>query len=707
MSDLPARGRRLLELRFCYPVGVEPHAFLHDLATVLGVAAITTVVFQKLKQPVVLGYLLAGLVIGPHVPVPLVADLRTVQTLSELGVILLMFSVGLEFRIRKLLRLAPNAGLVGVLEIGLMFFLGASAAALFGWTSTERIYAGAIVAISSTTIVVKAFDAQRVGGHQRALVLGVLVIEDLVAVLLLAALAALSAGGGLSGRDLALTLFRLFGFLGVLLVAGLLLVPRLFRAVVALGQPETTLVAAIGVCFATALLAQRMGYSVALGAFVAGMLLAESGKEHEIERLVHPVRDLFGAVFFVSVGMLIDPALVWEQKAAIALFFPLVLVGKIIAVSLGGFLAGNGVRTALQAGFSLAQIGEFSFILAALGTSLGAIGPHLYPMAVATSALTALTTPALVRHSGGVADWVDRTLPRPLQTFAALYGSWLERLRASSPHATSRLRRLLRLFLLDALLVVVLAAGSRLAAPSLSDWLQSLVPLGPVWTRAALRGAGFLLALPLLWGILNVTHRIGALLAERVLAEVAPGAPDPAASPRRVLAVALQFGLILLVGVPLLAVTQPLLPPLVGVAVLLFLLAVVLVGLWRSASDLQGHVRAGAQVIVDVIAAQGASGAPPDLEAEGALVAQVHRLLPGLGEPEPARLVAGANAVGKSLRTLNLRGRSGATVLGIARGGTQILLPDGAEVLQAGDVVALAGATEAIAAARTLLAEPV
>jgi CPA2 family monovalent cation:H+ antiporter-2 len=679
----------------------DGHHFLRDLATVLGVAAVTTVAFQMLRWPVVLGYLLAGLVVGPHVPIPLVADLGTVQTLSELGLILLLFSVGLEFRIGKLLRVAPNAGLVGLVEVGLMLFLGATCARLLGWSGQEQVYAGGVVAISSTTIVVKAFDAQRVGGRQRELVLGVLVVEDLIAILLLAGLTAWSAGGGLSGRELLTAVGRLLGFLLLLITVGLLTVPRLFRAVVRLGQPETTLVAAVGFCFTIALLAQAAGYSVALGAFVAGMLVAESGREQEIEHLVRPVRDLFAAIFFVSVGMLIDPRLIARSWLPIAVFTPLVLCGKIAAVGVGAFLAGNSVRSSVMAGFSLAQIGEFSFILAGLGRAVGAVGEQLYPVAVAVAAITALTTPSLVRAAGPVSDWVDRRLPRPLQTFAALYGSWVERLRASrGAGQRSRVRRAVRLLLLDATSLLGLVFLSSLAGPSAAGWMQAQLGVGPRVTGWLLPVAGFALALPLLWGLLRVSRQLAGLLSNEAFPAPPGGATDPAAAPRRVLAVALHAGLLLLVGVPVLPITAPFLPPLSGALALTSLLALSLSGLWRSAADLQGHLRAGALVVVEVIAAQGASAAREDQAAGHALLEQVHSLLPGLGEPEPATIGAGSRAAGKTLRELNLRGRTGATVLGIARGEEQLILPDGAERLLEGDLLALAGSSEAISAAR-------
>src|SRR6266571_267052 len=292
------------------PLMHDAHEFLKSLTIVLGVAAVTTVVFQRLRQPVVLGYIIAGLIVGPHVPIPLVADPVVVQTLSELGVILLLFSLGLEFSLRRLAEVGPTAGLTALLETSFMIWLGFTIGRLLGWTGLESLFAGAVIAISSTTIIAQAFEEQGVTGKLRQLVLGILIAEDLIAVLLIAVLTGVASGSGLAPGPLAATVARLVGFLVALITVGLLLVPRAMRAVSRLNRRQTTLVASIGICFAVALLARAFGYSVALGAFLAGSLVAESGEEKQVERLVGPVRDVFGAVFFVSVGMLFDPALI-------------------------------------------------------------------------------------------------------------------------------------------------------------------------------------------------------------------------------------------------------------------------------------------------------------------------------------------------------------------------------------------------------------
>lgn len=321
---------------------MDSHSFLQSLAVVLCVAAVATVVFQRLHQPVVFGYLLAGMIVGPHISIPLVADPQTVRVLSELGVILLMFSLGLEFSIRKLVQISRNAGMVALFECSVMVSVGYLVGQMLGFTRIESIFAGAITGISSTTIIVKAFEEQKVKGRVTELVFGILIMEDLIAIFLLTVLTTVARSGSISPADLGLTAVRLVMFLAPLIGFGLLTVPRAIRAVVRLGRPETTLVASIGICFAAALLALSFGYSVALGAFIAGSLIAESGHELEIERLVRPVRDMFAAIFFVSVGMMIDPIALTEHWPAVMVLTLAVIIGKVLAVTVGAFLAGHG-----------------------------------------------------------------------------------------------------------------------------------------------------------------------------------------------------------------------------------------------------------------------------------------------------------------------------------------------------------------------------
>jgi CPA2 family monovalent cation:H+ antiporter-2 len=671
---------------------VSPHDFLSALTVVLCVAAVTTVTCQKLKLPVVLGYVIAGLIIGPHVPVPLVADTSLVTAISELGVILVMFSLGLEFSLSQLKRVGPTSGLTAIIETGIMFSLGFAVGRLLGWTTIESIFTGALVAISSTTIIVKTFDEQGVAGRLRELVVGVLIVEDLVAILLLATLTAISSGAGLSASALVGTLGRLAAFLAVLVGVGLLVVPRVARAVLKLGRPETTLVASVGFCFSIALLAQHFGYSVALGAFIAGSLVAESGEGKTIEHLVQPLRDLFAAIFFVSVGMLIDPAQVAAHWGAAVVLFFVVIIGKVFSVSLGSFLTGSGTRASVQAGMSLAQIGEFSFIIAALGKTLGATGDFLFPVAAAVSVVTSLSTGWMVKASGPVASFIDRKLPRPVQTFTTLYASWVEQLREAPAKPEGGPRRKVRSLIIDAVLftvVVVVAVLSRRTEVTADFPLIIVVP------------AAVMAALPFLVGIVRMSLRLAAELAEGALPRRSDGKVDLAAAPRRVLLVTFQLVIVLALGIPMVVVLQPLLPSVPVALVLLLVLAGLGLAFWRSATNLEGHVRAGVEIISEALMSHSRGGKtqPPEQAVE-----EVGKLLPGLGlsAPSVVELAADSPAVGKTLAELNLRGVTGATVLAITRGQTGIIAT-ATETLQKEDRLALAGSREAIDAARLVL----
>jgi len=683
---------------------MDPHAFLQNLAVVLCVAAVATVVFQRLHQPVVFGYLLAGMIIGPHIPIPFVADPQTVRALSELGVILLMFSLGLEFSIRKLVQVSQKAGAVALFECSVMISVGYLVGQMLGLTRMESIFAGAIVGISSTTIIVKAFQEQKVKGRVTELVFGILIIEDLIAIFLLTILTTISRSGAVSPTDVLLTAMRLAMFLAALIGFGILIVPRAIRAVQKLGQPETTLVASIGICFAAALLALSFGYSVALGAFIAGSLVAESGHEIEIEKLVRPVRDMFAAIFFVSVGMMIEPAALTEHWRAVLALTLAVIIGKVLAVTIGAFLAGHGRRTAMKAGMSLAQIGEFSFIIAGVGVASGAINGWMYPVAIAVSAITTLTTPLLIKLSNRAAASIDHWLPEPIQTVAALYGSWIERVRGAprAPTERSGTNRIIRIILLDAALITAVVIGVDVELDRLSLLVGNMIGMPSARVRFMVVLVSAMITVPLIYGLITSARALGNHLARRAFADPQKGKVDLADAPRRALVIVVQLAVVLAVGIPIVAITQPFLPPHQGALVLTLLTLVLLVALWRNAANLQGHARAGAQIIASALTHQMAS--TDGASDEATLLEDVNTVLPGLGEPVAIRVVPQSIAVGRSLGQLNLRGATGATVLAIRRGTRQIPTPLGREVIEAGDVIAVAGSHDALAVARAVFA---
>lgn len=674
------------------------HAFLTSLSVVLCVAAVTTVVFQSLRQPVVLGYLLAGLLVGPQVLGARSIDPHTAEALAELGVILLMFSLGLEFSLRKLLRVGASSVAVALVEVGVVAALGFSVARALGWSSNDSMYTAAMVSISSSTIVSRVFRERRVEGQLRDLVFGVLIVEDLVAILALATFSALSSGRGVSASVVAGAALRLVAFLAATLTVGMLVVPRVIRLVLRLERPETTVVASVGLCFASSLLARHAGYSVALGAFLAGALVAESGEGRAVEPLVEPVRDMFAAVFFVAVGMEIDPSVIVRHAGAVAALTAVVVVGKVAGVTLGAFLAGHGVRRSLTAGVSLGQIGEFSFIIAALGVSLGAVSPKLQPVAVAVSAVTTLLTPWMVRAAEPFAGLVDRALPAPLQTFAALYGQWIEQLRASSKaRRVAVWRRYLRGLLLDVAGINVVAIAAARFHGAISGALVRATAMPEDYAASLSVVVGVVVAMPFFVGGVRGAQRFGNAVAEEAV-PMGDGGVDLARSARRMLAVTLQVAALSLVcASPLLVVARHVSVGwvAVGVVALIVLLCALF---WARATDLDGHVRAVVQVVIEALASQSRSG-----DGSRAL-AGIDGMFAGLGVPVALRVAEGAFAAGRTLAELDLRGRSGATVLVLQRGEERGRPPVAHESLSVNDVLVVAGATEAIERARRLLA---
>ncbi|MEO6847343.1 MAG: cation:proton antiporter [Chthoniobacterales bacterium] len=410
------------------------HEFFQDLAVVMIVAGVVTILFRKFKQPVVLGYILAGVIVGPYTPPsPLISDQGNINTLSEIGIIFLMFSLGLEFSLRKLKKVGATAFIAAAFEIIAMAWLGYVLGHAFGWKDMDCVFLGAILSISSTTIIIKALEELgklREGFAQQ--IFGILIIEDILGIVMIALLSGFATTGSLQAKDVVMTLVKLSAFLAVLLIMGLIFVPRLLDYVDRFKSKEMMLVTVIALCFGVSLLTVHLGYSVALGAFLIGAIIAEARQIHEIEHLVAPVKDLFSAVFFVSIGLLIQPTLLVKYLWPILIISLVVIVGKIASCSVGAFVGGNERKSSLRIGMGLSQIGEFSFIIATLGLTLKATSDFLYPIAVAVSAITTLTTPYLIKGSGGTAQILERIVPKRVLQYLDAYTKWIGNFGADS-----------------------------------------------------------------------------------------------------------------------------------------------------------------------------------------------------------------------------------------------------------------------------------
>lgn len=401
---------------------------IHDLALILGLAAVVTLIFNRIRQPVVLGYVVAGLLISPNTfRLHLVADLPNIQVWAELGVIFLMFSVGLEFSFRRLMRIGVSTSLSALIEVGLMMCFGWIAAKLAGWNFSDSIFLAILCAISSTTIIFKTLDELKLRSRRFAeRIMSMLVMEDLVAILILASLSLFVTRGTLSGLELVASGGKLLFVVGTWFLLGYFAVPRFVRYVGRVGSDEMLTILSLGLCIFLAVVAARFGYSVALGAFIMGSIVAESSESHRIEELIRPLRDVFSAIFFVSVGILVDLRMSADHWIAILGVSCLVVFGKIFAATLSSLLTGQTFRSSVQIGFGLAQIGEFSFIIAGMGATMKLISPYLYPVAVTSSLLTTFLTPYLIRHSHTVAVYLEGKLPQSCSDFLLRYATWMQ-----------------------------------------------------------------------------------------------------------------------------------------------------------------------------------------------------------------------------------------------------------------------------------------
>ncbi|MBS0557081.1 MAG: cation:proton antiporter [Proteobacteria bacterium] len=517
---------------------MHPIAFIQDLAVIMLAAGIVTVVFHLLRQPVVLGYIAAGVIIGPHTPpYTLVSDEQSIGTVAELGLIFLLFSLGLEFSLRHLRQVGATAIVAALTGIIAMLWLGYELGLAFGWRQMDALFLGAMLSISSTTITVKAID--ELGLKKQAFahtVFAILIIEDVLAIAMIALLSGVAATGTVVAGEVVGTLGRLLDFLVASLVIGILTVPRLLDYVARFRRDEMLLVGVLGLLFGFCLLVSWLGYSVALGAFVIGVIVAEARSLPRIEHLIAPLRDMFSAIFFVAVGLQLDPHALVDYAGPIAAITALVVVGKILARWGGAFVAGQSGRVSLRVGMSLAQIGEFSFIIAALGASLKVTSHFLYPIAVAVSAITTLFTPYLIRASDPLARRLRIVMPFPIRRISHLYTNWLQSLRLQGDRAAiaAMVRRILLQTFVNLCLVVAIFAGiawlARTRAALVAQWLPNRAT-----SNAVLWGAALVLSLPFLIAAYRKLKALAMLLAEmgvhagrhtdrarRVVAEVLP-----------------------------------------------------------------------------------------------------------------------------------------------------------------------------------------
>ena len=669
-----------------------------DLAVIMAVAAAATILFNRLRQPVVLGYLLAGVVVGPHTPpFAFVSDIETITVLGEIGVIFLLFALGLEFNLRKLKQVGATALVSGTLQVVLMLWLGYTVGRAFGLAPLEAIFLGAIVSISSTVIIVKVVTARNEQDEEWAqIVFGILIMEDILAVIMLTLLAAAGGADALTPFGVGRLLGTLAAFLAGALVIGLVAIPRLVRFVAKLGIDEVLVVTSIALGFGLAVLGSFLGFSPALGAFLMGALIAESAAHKLVEERIAPIRDLFTAVFFVTVGMLVDPRALVQHWPLILATTAAVIGGKVVAGSFATFIGGRDPATALRVGFGLAQVGEFSFIIAALAATLAVGNAPLYAVSVSVAGITAFTTPYLIRSAPHASAFLAKRAPRPVLTYAKLYGAWTRRLRETSqanPARKTATRAGVIAVLLGITTLALLVGGAltldRLGTPIAARLGRPGLALAAGWFAL---GVG-LLPFALLYG--RAQARFARALAEAALPAKLATSPH-GKTIQKVLTRTFLFASVALGGAVLLLVASPFLPPGPVLAVVVASLGLVGYFLYRALRRVQERVD-------DALQAVFGEGGAADPRAEHALLGLLQETEDwGLDVKEVVMPPRPATQP-LTLRSLDLRNRAGASIIAIHRAGEQILNPRPDDQLLPGDHVVLLGAPERLGSAERIL----
>jgi len=491
---------------------------VHDLALIFISAGIITLIFKQLKQPLVLGYIVAGFLIGPHFSLfPSVIAEKSVTEWSEIGVIFLLFALGLEFSFKKLLNVGGSALITAVTEVIAMLTIGFFVGQLLSWTILESIFLGGMLSMSSTTIIIKAFGDLNLRNQKfTTIVFGTLVVEDIVAILMMVMLSTVAVSQNFAGGEMIISLSKLLLFFVLCFLVGIYVLPTFFRKFHKAMNDETLLIIAIGLCFGLVVLASYLGFSVALGAFIMGSILAETIEGIHVEHLTKNIKDLFGAVFFVSVGMMVNPSILAQYWLPVLVLTLVTILGKAFFSSAGVLLSGQPLKISLQSGFSLAQIGEFAFIIAALGYSLGVMREFIYPVIITISVITTFTTPYFIRLANPFYEWLNPKLPEKVNTFLDNYSTGGDLVKNESDWKKLMKYYLTNILVYSVLLIAVILGFSQFVCPFIIDKFSDHIPASLINLIDSL--LTIIVMFPFLMGLLSA-NRKKKEIADKLIAE--------------------------------------------------------------------------------------------------------------------------------------------------------------------------------------------
>jgi CPA2 family monovalent cation:H+ antiporter-2 len=668
-------------------------SFIQDFAIVLVFAFAITVLFSRIKQPVVLGYLVAGSLIGPYF-LKLVSDLNTIDIFAEMGIILLMFSIGLEFNVKKLRKVGAVAVGVGTLEILLIIGLGNAVGRMIGWSYTESIFLGGILAFSSTAVIVKVLtDMKALKKEFTPLILGILIIEDVGAVALLTILGSVSMLGTHLLLDIFMILLKISLFFTVTLVFGLRFVPPFINRVKETSTREVLLLTSLGLCFALATFSGYLGFSVALGALMMGSIISESKYRKEVERTTAPVKDVFASIFFISIGMLVDFSRLWDLAPIILLLSAVAILGKVVSVSLATYLAGYSGVTALSAGIGMMPRGEFSFIIAKLGVDQGSVSQEFYLVTVAVALVTTIVTPGYLKKAPGLAEFIKTKTPIQVRSFFKYLYTWIHATRAQfrldSELASEFKKRTLEIAI-NGLIIIIIFLGSAV----IKNYVPIAVPL-PTWFKlnALAMVTGAILSLPSLYiivrnirNLIDISITIVSFRFRFLDTEII----------KKTLGNAVYLTLIFIFSITLLPLIMA---EVVGQGLILGSSLFVFIGLsgyffWKTITKFHDKLDT---IIKETILAEDEYSDGEELIVE---------TIKEDRETDLEKLIVShdSSITGKSIIDIRLRSVTGATVLSIERRKKVIRNPKPEEVIKGGDILWVIGTDEERGKAKELIA---
>lgn len=472
-----------------------------DLALILISASIITLLFKWLKQPLVLGYIIAGLLAGPYINIfPTVGDIENINIWAEIGVVFLLFALGLEFSFKKLMNVGSTAFITAITEVISMLLIGYLVGQLLGWGTMNSIFLGGMLSMSSTTIIIKAFNDLGLRNQRfTSIVFGTLVVEDLIAILMMVLLSTMAVSQGSVGEDMLIGVLKVAFFLILWFLIGIFIIPAFLKKAKKLMNNETLLIVSIGLCLGMVVLATYTGFSTALGAFIMGSILAETIEAERIEHIIQPVKDLFGAIFFVSVGMLVNPAVLVEYAWPVILITLVTIVGKAIFSSFGVLLSGEPLNISIKSGFSLAQIGEFAFIIAGLGVSLKVLDSFISPIIVAVSVITTFTTPYFIRLANPFAEWLYKILPAKVKETLDRYTSGKKTINHDSNWKKLLKNMIGRVIIYSVLLTAIWLLSVQIIYPTVNEMFMPVT----IWMNLVMCLGTLLLMTPFLWALIS------------------------------------------------------------------------------------------------------------------------------------------------------------------------------------------------------------